>query len=79
MDQTEDDWGGKIEFGFSDKTFCKDIEDYFLLFEDECSLQSHTCAARVARVLEHTPSDSLNLVSFALGGHFFFAHPRIKF
>ena len=53
MDQTEDDWGGKIEFGFSDKTFCKDIEDYFLLFEDECSLQSHTCAARVARVLEH--------------------------
>ena len=53
MDQEEDDWGGKIEFGFVDKKFDKDIEDYFQLFEDECSLQSHTCAGRVARVLNH--------------------------
>ena len=31
----------------------KDIEDYFQLFKDECSLQSHTCTGRVARVLNH--------------------------
>ena len=53
MDQEEDDWGGKIEFGFKDKNFCKEIEDYFVLFEDECSLMTHTCAGRVARVLDH--------------------------
>ena len=46
MDQEEEDWGGKIEFGFQEKTFPADIEDYFLLFEDRCS-QSHTCAGRV--------------------------------
>ena len=33
MDQEEDDLGGKIEFGFDDKNFDKDIEDYFQLFE----------------------------------------------
>ena len=38
MDPKEEDWGGTIEFGFSEKNFCKDIEDYFLLFEDEFSL-----------------------------------------
>ena len=53
MDPKEEDWGGTIEFGFSEKTFCMDIEDYFLLFEDECSLQSHTCAGRVSGLLEH--------------------------
>ena len=53
MDPKEEDWGGTIEFGFSEKTFCKDIEDYFLLFEDECSLQSHACAGRVSGLLEH--------------------------
>ena len=53
MDQEEDDWGGTIQFGFSDKTFDKDIEDYFAMFEDECSIQSHYCAGRVARVLDH--------------------------
>ena len=36
MDQEEEDWGGKIEFGFQEKTFPADIEDYFLLFEDRC-------------------------------------------
>ena len=46
VDQEEEDLGGKIEFGFSDASFSKDIEDYFLLFEDECS-QSHICAGRV--------------------------------
>ena len=27
MDQEEEDWGGRVEFGFSDKHFPKDIED----------------------------------------------------
>ena len=31
MDPQEEDWGGKVEFGFGDKNFPKDIEDYFLL------------------------------------------------
>ena len=33
----------------------KDIEDYFVLFENECTLltMTHTCAGRVARVLDH--------------------------
>ena len=35
MDQDEEDWGGKIEFGFHQKTFPTDMEDYFLLFEDK--------------------------------------------
>lgn len=39
MDQEEDDWGGKIEFG------C-------LLFEDECT-QAHACAGRLMGVLSH--------------------------
>ena len=29
MDEEEDDWGGKLEFGFSDSNVDKDIEDYF--------------------------------------------------
>ena len=52
MDHDEEDWGGKIEFGFSDKHFPQSIDDYFLPFEDECSL-SHSCAGRVMGVLEH--------------------------
>ena len=52
MDQDEEDWGGKIEFGFSDKHFPQEIEDYFLPFEDQCSL-SHSCAGRVMGILEH--------------------------
>ena len=52
MDEKEDDWGRKLEFGFSDSNFDKDIEDYFLLFEDKCS-QSHVCAGRVMGVLSH--------------------------
>ena len=51
MDPQENDWGGRVEFGFSDKTFPKDFEDYFLMFEDDCSTQSHTCAGRVMGVL----------------------------
>ena len=52
MDQEEDDWGGRLEFGFSDCSFAKEVEDYFLLFEDRCS-QSHSCAGRVMGVLSH--------------------------
>ena len=52
MDQVEEDWGGTIKFGFKDKKFSHEIEDYFLPFEDCCSL-SHTCAGRVMGVQEH--------------------------
>ena len=52
MDQNEEDWGGKIEFGFHQKTFPIDLEDYFLLFEEECS-QIHPCAGRVMGILSH--------------------------
>ena len=51
MDPGEEDWGGRLEFGFSDKSFPKEIEDYFLLMEDECTTQSHTCAGRVRSVV----------------------------
>ena len=51
MDPEENDWGGRVEFGFDDKTFPKDFEDYFLMFEDECTTQSHACAGRVMGVL----------------------------
>jgi hypothetical protein len=52
MDKDEDDWGGRIEFGFSENIFSNDVEDYFLLFEDQCT-QSHSCAGRVSGVLSH--------------------------
>ena len=42
---------------FDDKKFDKDVEDYFLLFEDECSAHQ-TCAGRVAGLLSHV-RDSL--------------------
>ena len=51
MDREEEDWGGKLEFGFSDKSFPKEIEDYFLLIEDDCSTQSHNCFGRVMGVV----------------------------
>ena len=51
MDPAEQDWGGRVEFGFADESFPKDVEDYFLLFEDECTTQSHSCAGRVMGVL----------------------------
>ena len=52
MDEEENDWGGRIEFGFKDNNFPKDVEDYFLLYEDECTLD-HLCAGRVMGVLSH--------------------------
>ena len=52
MDEEEEDWGGKIEFGYQGKSFPTDMEDYFLLFEDRCS-QSHTCAGRVMGIQSH--------------------------
>ena len=52
-DKEEEDWGGTVEFGFSDNKFAKNgLLDYFLLFEDECT-QLNTCAGRVAGVLSH--------------------------
>ena len=51
MDRDEQDWGGKIEFGFKDNKFLKEIEDYFLLMEDECSIHSNKCVARVKSVV----------------------------
>ena len=30
MDPDEEDWGGKVEFGFSDKHFEKNSEDSFV-------------------------------------------------
>ena len=35
MDPDEEDWGGKVEFGFSDKHFEKNSEDYFILLEEK--------------------------------------------
>jgi hypothetical protein len=52
MDQEEEDWGGRVEFGFCGKNFAKELEDYFLLFEDKCDL-SHACAGRVMGVASH--------------------------
>ena len=36
MDQEEEDWGGKLEFGFTDKNFPQEMEAYFLLFDVHC-------------------------------------------
>ena len=52
MDHEEEDWGGTIQFGFKDKKFSQEMEDYFLPFEDNCTL-SHSCAGRVMGVLAH--------------------------
>ena len=41
--------GGRIEFGFRDNNFSNTVEDYFLLFEDECSML-HNCVGRVKMV-----------------------------
>ena len=58
MDEEEEDWGGKIEFGYQGKSFPTDMEDYFLLFEDRCS-QSHTCAGRVMGIQSHVRAQLL--------------------
>jgi hypothetical protein len=34
MDDEEDDWGGKLEFGFSENNFPKEIEDYLDKYRD---------------------------------------------
>ena len=31
MDQEEEEWGGRVEFGFKDSSFPKEIEEYFLV------------------------------------------------
>ena len=52
MDQDEEDWGGNIEFGFTDKKFPKEVTDYFVQFEDECTMH-HSCIGRVMGILEN--------------------------
>ena len=41
LNREEQDWGGRLEFMFNKKYFPKEIEDYFLLMEDECSTLGH--------------------------------------
>ena len=53
MDSEEEDWGGRLEFGFKEKTFSVELEDYFLMFEDDCSITSHNCVGRIMGVLMH--------------------------
>ena len=50
MDPEEEDWGGRVNFGFEKKEFPLDLEDYFLMFEDEC-VTEHNCVGRVNGVL----------------------------
>ena len=51
MDREEEDWGGRLEFGFNDNLFPKETQDYFLLIEDECSTHSHNCGGSVPGVV----------------------------
>ena len=51
MNPEEDDWGGRIEFGYSKKGFSVELQDYFIMFEDECSTLTHNCAGRIRGVL----------------------------
>ena len=70
MDHSEEDWGGRLEFGFKEEKFDKNFEDYFILFEDQCTL-SHNCAGRVSglqahvreKVLEPPTYDTRNMVN----------------
>ena len=48
----EEDWGGKVEFGFSDKHFEKNSEDYFILLEEKSTIL-HNCAGRVSGLQAH--------------------------
>ena len=63
MDQEEEDWGGRVEFGYHEKSFPTDMEDYFLLFEDRCS-QSHTCAGRIMGIQSHVRDKVLKPPSY---------------
>ena len=63
MDPSEDDWGGRIEFAFSEKKFDRDFEEYFILFEDQCTL-SHNCAGRVSGLQAHLRNKVLEPPSY---------------
>ena len=63
MDPSEEDWGGRIEFGFRDKKFDRDFEDYFILFEDQCTLH-HNCAGRVSGLQAHLRDKVINPPSY---------------
>ena len=49
MNPELEDRGGRIKFGFKEKNFSKEIDDFFLKFEDECSLP-HKCFGRIKAV-----------------------------
>ena len=67
MNPELEDRGGRIKFGFKEKEFSKDIDDFFLQFEDECSLP-HKCFGRIKSVsfemrnLEVEPDDAMNII-----------------
>ena len=70
MGPSKEDWSGKLEFGFIDNKFDKDSEDYFILFEDQCTL-FHNCAGKVHglqalvrdKVLEPLSYHPINIVT----------------
>ena len=63
MDQDEEDWGGKVEFGFADKEFPQEVEDYFVQFEDKCTLP-HSCIGRVMGVLQNVRGNVVKAPEF---------------
>ena len=63
MNPSQEDWGGKFEFIFTDKKFDRDFEDYFILFEDQCSL-SNNCVGRVSGLQAYVRDKMLEPPSF---------------
>ena len=61
MDKDKEDWGGNIEFWLQQQEFSKNLEDYFILFEDECT-QSHACAGMMEKVIGPPSFDPRNIV-----------------
>ena len=64
MNPDEDDWGGRIEFGYSKKGFSVELQDYFIMFEDECSTLTHNCAGRIRGVLFNMKDKALKPPDF---------------
>ena len=55
--------GPQIKFGFTDKEFPQEVEDYFVQFEDKCTLP-HCCPGRVIGVLEHVRENVIKAPEF---------------
>ena len=66
MDQEEEDWGGTIHFGFMDKKFPQEVEDFFSPFEDNCTM-SRSCAGIVMGVLPMSGTRWPRLLSMTHG------------